>query len=62
MQLRQAYGPSGKAQKAVNPKGKQAGGNAQNKSRRFLVQSDGFGHIVTTNAAMAQTKASYNSN
>jgi hypothetical protein len=46
----------------VNPKGKQAGGNAQNKSRRFLVQSDGFGHIVTTNAAMAQTKASYNSN
>lgn len=59
MQLRQAYGPPGKAQKAATAKGKQGNTVAPNKSRRFLVQSDGFGNIMNNKPQLLQAKANY---
>lgn len=59
MQLRQAYGPAGKAQKATASKGKQANTVAPNKSRRFLVQSDGFGNLMNNKPQLLPPKVNY---
>jgi len=46
MQLRQAYGPASTKQKPSTSRGKQVQAVATNKSRRLLVQSDGFGNLL----------------
>lgn len=59
MQLRQAYGPPGKTQKGNTAKGKQGNTVAPNKSRRFLVQSDGFGNLMNNKPQLLHAKANY---
>lgn len=59
MQLRQAYGPPGRAQKAATSKAKQPTTGAPDKSRRFLVQSDGFGNLMNHKPQLLPPKVNY---